>query len=288
MKFTEKDISDYYHQTQDHYEKWWKLKDNLSIHYGLWFEGTKDFATALKNTNSEMAKVAGIKPEQKILDAGCGVGGAALFLAKEFGCKVEGVTLSSRQVTLAKQAAIKTGLSSSVNFSEQSFSKTNFKNDSFDVIWACESTCYANPKEDFLNEAFRVLKPGGKVIILDYFVTPKGLIDKQKNIHNWSNLWAIEKLYNWHDLSVGLTQSNLKLVSRYNYTKEVTPSAKKMHSRSFLGAIGSELYNLFNKTTRFAKKHYQSGFFQYKGLKNQEWEYWMVCLEKPINNPSED
>ncbi|MGB0403501.1 MAG: SAM-dependent methyltransferase [Salibacteraceae bacterium] len=288
MKFSDNDISDYYHHTQSHYDKWWNLKDNLSIHYGLWFEGTKDFDTALKNTDREMAKYAGICKGQKILDAGCGVGGAALFLVQEFDCYVEGVTLSSKQVNIANAAANQLRLSNSAKFTQQSFSKTNFENNSFDVVWACESTCYANPKEDFLTEAFRVLKPGGKVIILDYFTTPKGLIDKNKNIKNWTNLWAIEKLYNWPDLSIALSVSKLKLISRKEYTKEVTPSAKKMHYRSFLGAIGSELYNLFHNTTRFAKKHYQSGFYQYKALKNKEWEYWMVCLQKPINNPSKD
>lgn len=280
MKFSNSDIADYYRQTQIHYKKWWKLESHLSLHYGLWFEATKDFETALKNTNREMAKLAGVKKGDLILDAGCGVGGAAIFLAKEFNCTAEGITLDKGQVELAQKKSIELGLDSQVKFSQQSFSETKFKDNTFDVVWACESSCYANPKDDFLKEAYRILKPGGKIILSEYFLTPKGMIDKNKWMSRWANLWALDKFYTWADLSIGLRNSGLKLKSRINYTEQVFPSSKKMYQYSLMGAITTEIYNLFNNTSRFAKKHYQSGLFQYRALKNKEWEYWLVCLEK--------
>jgi ubiquinone/menaquinone biosynthesis C-methylase UbiE len=281
MAFSTKDISDYYNQTQNHYERWWNLKEVLAVHYGIWHEGTQDFSTALENTNREMAKLVGVISNDKILDAGCGVGGAAFFLSKNYKTKVSGITLSQKQLDLANKRAQSLRLENQVDFSLQSFSETNFKNESFDVIWACESSCYANPKTDFFNEAFRLLKPGGRIVIADYFLTPKGLQDKNQYIKKWGNLWAIDLFYNWADLSLALQETGLKLKSRSNYTDQITPSAKRMFKASKKGAFFSELYNLFNKTSRFAKHHYKSGIYQYKALQNQEWGYWVVVLEKP-------
>ena len=78
--FSTKDVAEYYDSTQLHYENWWSLKSNLSLHYGMWEERTKTFSESLKNTNEVLLKISGILETVKVLDAGCGFGGAAFFI----------------------------------------------------------------------------------------------------------------------------------------------------------------------------------------------------------------
>ena len=40
--FTTDDVAEYYNTTHSHYEKWWNLKEGLSLHYGIWFKNTKN------------------------------------------------------------------------------------------------------------------------------------------------------------------------------------------------------------------------------------------------------
>lgn len=62
------------------------------------------------------AKLA-LKPGHKVLDIGCGWGGMALTLAEETGAEVDGVTLSTEQLALARQRAEAKGLANRVHFS---------------------------------------------------------------------------------------------------------------------------------------------------------------------------
>src|SRR5262249_5518290 len=60
-------------------------KESLGFHFGLADEKTPSLQAALMETNRYLADRAGIKRGARVLDAGCGVGGSALFLAEEHG-----------------------------------------------------------------------------------------------------------------------------------------------------------------------------------------------------------
>lgn len=278
--FNSKDIADYYNQTVNHYEIWWNLKKSMAVHYGFWDKNTKSFNEALENTNREMAKLAQLKPCHNVLDAGCGVGGAAFYLASTIGCSVLGITLSEKQLKLANEFKQSFENKNLVNFSLQDFTKTNFKSESFDVIWGCESTCYANPKINFINEAKRLLKPNGILIIADYFIEPKGLIDKDKYIKNWGDLWAIQEFHSQHNFIDELEKNGFEIEQNIDVSKQVFRSSKRMYYSYLVGALPSILYNLLNNTSRFGKKHYQSGYFQYKALVDELWSYRMLVVRK--------
>ena len=58
----------------------------MGLHYGIWDYTTKTLAEAIINTNRQLAFLGKVSATDKVLDAGCGVGGSAIFLAKYFGC----------------------------------------------------------------------------------------------------------------------------------------------------------------------------------------------------------
>lgn len=167
--FSSKDIATYYDVSEDHYMYFWDLNQSHSLHYGYWDASTKTFREALANINTILADKAGIAPGDKVLDAGCGVGGSSIWLAKNKYAVVTGITLSQKQASRANAFAKQIGLEKHAVFEVQDYTNTTYDSESFDVVWAIESVCHAANKEDFIKEAYRLLKPGGQLILADFF-----------------------------------------------------------------------------------------------------------------------
>ena len=55
------------------------LNNSLAIHYGYWDEKVRSFPQSLLRMNEVMMEAARIKSTDKVLDAGCGVGGSSIF-----------------------------------------------------------------------------------------------------------------------------------------------------------------------------------------------------------------
>jgi cyclopropane fatty-acyl-phospholipid synthase-like methyltransferase len=252
----------------------------MAVHYGYWDEETKTFEEALLNTNKKMAHLADIQSHHHVLDAGCGVGGSALYLASTIGCNIKGITLSQKQLDYACNRLKDNSHAPKINLSLQDFSYTNFPDETFDIIWGCESTCYANPKLDFIQEAKRLLKPGGKLIIADYFMTEKGKIDTQKLMKNWGDLWAIDLFHTKENFIDELERQGFAILENKDVSTQIYKSAKRMYNSYIVGALPSILYNLFHNTSRFGKHHYKSGYFQFKALQEDLWTYRLVLAQK--------
>ena len=120
--FTNRDIADYYNQTLNHYQDWWGLNKNFAVHYGIWDTNTNNFNEALLNTNRILMEIADIREGERILDAGCGVGGSAFYLAKHRNVQVCGITLSEKQHSYAVKKCNELGVETHVNFKIEDYS----------------------------------------------------------------------------------------------------------------------------------------------------------------------
>lgn len=279
--FTQKDVADYYNTTQIHYEQWWNLKSSLSLHYGIWEKGVSSFKESLVQTNRTLMNLAEISSADKVLDAGCGVGGAAIFLCENRGVEVVGITLSERQIALAKQSIKAKKLQDKISFSLMDYTQTSFKDESFDVVWACESVSSAMDKTQFIKEAFRVLKKGGRLILSDFFLTNKNQQDPKSLMEKWGATWGISHFVASDVFVADLNKQGFTQVKTYDYTNKIRKSAKRMYYASAMAAIPSELYNLFHpNVSRFAKTHYKCGYYQYKALQENLWRYVIVSAVK--------
>lgn len=279
--FSNKDIAAYYDTTQNHYEKWWNLKQTQALHYGIWDNNTKNFTEALLNTNKILIETAQINAADYVLDAGCGIGGSSIYIAKNTGARVKGISLSEKQVKQANRSAIEQKLDNLASFKVMDFTKTSFPDASFDVIWACESVCHANNKYDFLKEAFRILKKGGRLVMADFFLTKQNQNDKKQRIKKWCNTWSVpnlisSELFINHASDIGFSSNQ-----EFDYTKQIKKSSKRMYFASLIGALPSETYNFFHpKVSKFAKTHYKCGYYQYKALKAKLWKYKVIIATK--------
>jgi MPBQ/MSBQ methyltransferase len=128
----------------------------------------KDFVEAKLDFVEEMAIWAGCaeKTPRTVLDVGCGIGGASRHLARGFGegTSVTGITLSPKQVARAEQLAEQQGVRNA-EFRVMNALAMDFPDNSFDLVWACESGEHMPDKKKYVEEMVRVLKPGGTLVI---------------------------------------------------------------------------------------------------------------------------
>jgi tocopherol O-methyltransferase len=143
--------------------------DALAFHFGLSDESTTSLDEAHLASNAYLADRLGIGEGTRVLDAGAGVGGTSIWLAKERGAEVVGVTLDPRQVELANGFARERGVSTRVSFQVMDFAATSFPAASFDVVLNLESLCHAVDVEAYLAHVRNLLKDGGRYGCLDFY-----------------------------------------------------------------------------------------------------------------------
>jgi phosphoethanolamine N-methyltransferase len=106
---------------------------------------------------------------KKILDVGCGVGGPALYLADRYNAFVYGVDVDPFLVRRAQANGQKAKRPDKVSFHLIEPNKLFFGNNYFDVIFSKEAIVHSKNKFHLFIELYRVLKPGGVIIIMDWF-----------------------------------------------------------------------------------------------------------------------
>ncbi|AFZ61220.1 class I SAM-dependent methyltransferase [Anabaena cylindrica FACHB-243] len=137
-----------------------KQYDQLAVIYDLRWK------SYIANTLSFLKTWAEISPTETILDVACGTGEFERLLLDECSLQqIVGVDISDKMLAIAKQ---KCRAYPQVSFQIASASNLPFDNDSFDVIVSANSFHYFDDPLAALKEMRRVLKPDGKVIILDW------------------------------------------------------------------------------------------------------------------------
>ena len=188
-------IQAYFDATWLDYSIVWMSREALAFHFGYWDTNTRSHAESLINMNRVMARCIGIQPGQRILDAGCGVGGSAIWLAQEYDVEVVGISIVHSQLMRARRYAQERGVADRVTFCQQDFTRTAFRDASFDVVWALESLVHAPDMRPFLAEARRLLRPNGRLGISEGMRTSRHLpAADEALLRRWLAGWAVPDL----------------------------------------------------------------------------------------------
>jgi tocopherol O-methyltransferase len=168
------EIKEFYDASSDLWESVW----GEHMHHGYYGEDGNyklDRRQAQIDLIEELLKWSGDytdRPPQNILDVGCGIGGSSLYLAEKFGAQVTGITLSPVQANRARERARVAGLAAKADFQVANALEMPFADNSFDLVWSLESGEHMPDKVKFLQECYRVLKPGGKLIFVTWCHRP--------------------------------------------------------------------------------------------------------------------
>ncbi|HCU89140.1 MAG TPA: SAM-dependent methyltransferase [Gammaproteobacteria bacterium] len=193
-----------------------------------------------REATTELATLADVSNEDRVIDLGSGLGGPSRYLASTTGCCVDGIDLTAEYCAIATELARRVGLAANINYQRANALELPFGEDTFDLAWTQHISMNIQDKARFFSEMFRILKVGGRAAIYDpicgsgepiRFPVPWArddstnfLIDANKTRRHIEKAgFRIEK---WHDVSeksVAWFEKNAKLAA------EKGPQALGLH-----------------------------------------------------------
>ncbi len=244
-----------------------KSKEYISKHYDLgneffsiWLDKSLTYSSAIyENPNDDLANaqtnkynklIDFIKPKSgdKILEIGCGWGGFAEHLAKNFDVKLDCITISKKQLEFAQKRIFNAGLNEKVNIKFLDYRDIKDKYDSIASIEMIEAV-----GEKYLTKYFSTiknnLKPNGigaiqAIVIKDElfdryrsnedfiqkYIFPGGFLPSLQSIRNYCEDVGLELTdYN----SYGTHYSNTLKTWRENFIKSWNDISKQGFDQSF-------------------------------------------------------
>jgi ubiquinone/menaquinone biosynthesis C-methylase UbiE len=230
------------------------------------------------------ADAVGVRPGDRIVDAGCGVGGVAAWLASARGARVLGVNVQPRQLAIASGTVRARGVGDRVTFTRQDYTQLGVRDGAFDVVWGLESICHCAHKPDFVAEAWRVLRPGGRLMVADFFQLKASLTgDEQRRMQIWLDGWAIPNLASVRGFADALQARGFAGVRYRDVRLSVMPSAKRLHKASLVAYPIGVVLERIGVRSRMQTENIRAAFYQFATLRDAVWTYGIFTAEKPVN-----
>ena len=120
------------------------------------------------DANRAIARLAGLETGMRVADFCAGLGGPARFLAREYGVHVTGVELNQARVAGARELTGLVGLEDQVEVIEGNVLAVPFPANAFDAVVSQEAMLHVPDKAAALGEAWRILKPAGRLVFTDW------------------------------------------------------------------------------------------------------------------------
>jgi cyclopropane fatty-acyl-phospholipid synthase-like methyltransferase len=108
--------------------------------------------------------------DARVLDAGCGPGGSAIWLARTFGCSVDGIDLFAPYIDVAQREIATQGLASRVHVQRGDITREPPAANAYDLITSIAVGYLIEDKRAYLRNLLGAMKPNGRLVIADHFL----------------------------------------------------------------------------------------------------------------------
>ncbi|MGH2768192.1 MAG: SAM-dependent methyltransferase [Actinomycetota bacterium] len=252
------------------------------MHFGYWDDRTRSHRDSLINSNRVMATRASLQRGHSVLDAGCGVGGTAMWLAQNYGVRVAGITLVHDQAARAGRWAKERGLDRVVTVTIQDYSQTAFPEGTFDAVLAMESSCHTPDKRAFLGEAFRVLRPGGRLVVEDGFRAARPYSDQEQRLQlSWLSGFLVPPLPTSEEFAATAREVGFHEVEVENATANYRQSCRRLYRIAMCVYPGAAALHALGLRSDVQHGHVRAARDQWRGLKRGLWVFAIVTARKP-------
>lgn len=202
-------------------------------HFGFYEEGDASyrFSNALRKMEHKIGASLDLKPGSKVLDAGCGMGVVSRNLAQWFGYDITGIDILDFNLEAARKLATKPENEKlKLSYFEMDYHALTFAGDTFDGIYTTETFVHASDPKQVLNEFYRVLKPGGRLVQLEYSHDPYATMKKRDSgAFQFINTYAAMPTFNLLEHGVHermLEDAGFRIISSTNCAKNIEPMLK--------------------------------------------------------------
>ncbi|MCP9889158.1 methyltransferase domain-containing protein [Cyanobium sp. ATX 6A2] len=131
--------------------------------------GAVDFRQAKVAFVHELVRWSGLDQlprGARVLDVGCGIGGSARILARDYGLEVLGISISAAQIDRAR--TLTPADLGHCRFAVMDALALDLPDGSFDGVWSVEASPHMPDKQRYADELLRVLRPGGRLAVADW------------------------------------------------------------------------------------------------------------------------
>lgn len=160
----------FYNLATEFYEYGW----GDSFHFGTRAR-SEPHSKCIANSQHFVATKLRVDNFDKVLDMGCGIGGPLRGVVRATGANVTGVSINEHQIMRAREitAALSPWMQERCHFQVQDYLNIQgMEEESFDAVFYMESSLHCEDRTKTFKEAFRMLKPGGRLVAMEYYLLP--------------------------------------------------------------------------------------------------------------------